>query len=121
MTEDFTMAIGAKFKGGNIAMTPGALELFSGEPEAEKLTMFPSDSPSKATIPGKTILGMAPYLIRHFSGDWGDVESDDADANEAALEHDGRIFSVYKVDGTKIWIITEADRSRTTVMLPEEY
>lgn len=60
-------------------------------------------------------------LIRHFAGDWGDVCADDAAANEAALQFGGRVLSVYAADGPKFWIITEADRSRTTVMLPEEY
>ncbi len=61
-------------------------------------------------------------LVRHLSGDWGDVVKEDADANQSALEYGDRILSSYLLaDGTKIWLITEADRSVTTFLLPEEY
>ncbi len=61
-------------------------------------------------------------LARHASGDWGDVCDEDRQANKEALTTGGRLFSVYY--GSKrrrFWIITEADRSSTTVLLPEEY
>lgn len=62
------------------------------------------------------------YLRRHEHGDWGDLDKDDLHANEDALRHGSRLLSAYHLkDGTKIWIITEADRSVTTVLLPEEY
>jgi hypothetical protein len=65
---------------------------------------------------------MLAGLRRHASGDWGLVCEDDGDANDAALQHGGRILSVYQsVNGTRFWIITEADRSATTILLPEEY
>ncbi len=65
-------------------------------------------------------LGIA--LSRHISGDWGDVGPEDWQANEDALENDHRLFSVYhSANGTKFWIITEWDRSVTTVLLPSEY
>ena len=62
------------------------------------------------------------YLQRHQSGDWGDLTADDRYENEYALAHDLRILSAYKLtDGTRIWIITEADRSSTCILLPNEY
>lgn len=61
-------------------------------------------------------------LKRHLAGDWGDVCDEDRVANELALQNGGRLFSVYKKEGLpKIWIITEWDRSVTTVLFPEEY
>ncbi len=61
-------------------------------------------------------------LTRHARGDWGDVCDDDRQANEDALITGARLFSVYHTaTGVKFWIITEADRSVTTVLLPEEY
>ncbi len=61
-------------------------------------------------------------LMRHLAGDWGVVPKQDANANQSALEHGERILSSYPLaDGTKIWLITEADRSVTTFLLPEEY
>ena len=62
------------------------------------------------------------YVRRHQAGDWGDVSEDDAQANEYALTQDLPIVSAYALkDGTRLWIITEGDRSATTVLLPEEY
>ena len=59
---------------------------------------------------------------RHASGDWGDLDADDRRANEDALKNGARLLSSYKTTaGTKFWIITEADRSSTTALLPEEY
>ena len=61
-------------------------------------------------------------LGRHSRGDWGDLCPEDEQANKRALEEGGRLFSVYQDrDGTKFWIITEHDRSVTTVLLPEDY
>ncbi len=61
-------------------------------------------------------------LARHCKGDWGDVPPDDRRANDQALIHEARLFSAYQAaSGTKFWIITEADRSITTVLLPEDY
>ena len=62
------------------------------------------------------------YLSRHIKGDWGDVDKEDAHANERAIADGTRIFSVYTLrNGTTVWIITEADRSSTTVLLPDDY
>jgi hypothetical protein len=63
-----------------------------------------------------------PFLVRHARGDWGDLCDEDRQSNDEALADDLRILSAYRLcDGTKIWIITEADRSATTILLPEEY
>jgi len=61
-------------------------------------------------------------LKRHAKGDWGDLCADDRSANNEALSEEGRLLSVYKTpSGTKFWIITEADRSATTILLPDDY
>lgn len=61
-------------------------------------------------------------LERHAAGDWGDLDPEDARANARALRVGGRLFSAYQSpDGTKFWIITEADRSATTILLPQDY
>ena len=61
-------------------------------------------------------------LMRHARGDWGELDSEDWASNERALERGGRLFSAYRsAGGIKFWIITEADRSVTTVLLPEDY
>ncbi len=89
-----------RFPLGTLVATPGALELL-GELEI---------SPS--------------YLLeRHQSGDWGTIPPADARENERSLEHGFRVLSSYPVgdDGDRIWIITEADRSSTCLLLPEEY
>ena len=62
------------------------------------------------------------FLARHANGDWGEVDEDDRRANEYAVEHGLRVLSGYTLrTGEKIWVITEADRSSTTILLPEEY
>ena len=61
-------------------------------------------------------------LLRHHSGDWGDLDSEDKAANDRALVNRTQILSAYRAaNGTRFWIITEADRSATTVLLPEDY
>ncbi|TVM03349.1 MAG: hypothetical protein CV087_05645 [Candidatus Brocadia sp. WS118] len=61
-------------------------------------------------------------LGRHVSGDWGDVCEEDRQENEFSLKEGFRILSVYRgINDIKFWIITEADRSVTTVLLPEDY
>ena len=86
-----------EFRLGKLVSTPGALERVSnGE--------------------------MLRALGRHASGDWGNVCSEDAEANEAAVNERARLLSSYTTgEGVRFWIITEADRSLTTVLLPEEY
>ena len=61
-------------------------------------------------------------LARHARSDWGDLCEEDRQQNELCLSAGGRLFSAYRAaDGTKFWIITEADRSVTTVLLPQDY
>jgi hypothetical protein len=63
-------------------------------------------------------------LKRHCAGDWGELDVEDKRANDIALEKGGRLFSAYIQPGkrdSKIWIITEADRSVTTILFPKEY
>jgi len=61
-------------------------------------------------------------LRRHISGDWGELDEHDWKQNEAALEHGFRLFSRYVTQGgTKFYVITEHDRSVTTILLPGEY
>lgn len=69
-------------------------------------------------------LGVWPgeFVARHASGDWGDIHPDDVGLNEQALEQGERLMSVYPLsDGGRVWVITEWDRSYTTLLLPEEY
>jgi hypothetical protein len=87
------------FSLGQVVATPGALEAVADAHEH-----------------------YLPYLMRHARGDWGEVCPEDARANDLALETDERLLSSYRLrDGTKLWIITEADRSSTCILLPEEY
>jgi hypothetical protein len=61
-------------------------------------------------------------IQRHQAGDWGNLTDDNRAANDRALAQGGRILSAYQAtNGTKYWLITEADRSRTTILLPEDY
>ncbi len=60
-------------------------------------------------------------LRRHIAGDWGDLCEEDKQMNDDAIEGGDRIFSSYKINDDKIWIITEHNRSATTLLLPEEY
>ena len=87
------------FPAGRIVATPGALALLE---EAQK-------SPSE-------------FLSRHLRGDWGDLCPEDKAENELSLKHGFRLMSSYRIsDGENLWIITEADRSVTTLLLPAEY
>ncbi len=87
------------FELGQIVATPGALRALQ---EAEQL-------------PGA-------FLDRHVTGDWGELGDEDKQANEQALREDLRILSAYTTSaGVKLWVITEADRSATTMLLPSEY
>ena len=93
-----TMIItGEKFSAGEIVITQGAMRQLTQD---------------------EAIKG----LLRHLSGDWGALDEYDWKENDAALEYGSRIFSSYVTpDGTKFWIITEHDRSVTTILLPNEY
>src|SRR5215469_630714 len=62
------------------------------------------------------------FLTRHVNREWGDLDEEDRKENEYSLEHGFRLLSAYKTNaGDRLWIITEADRSVTTLLLPEEY
>jgi hypothetical protein len=61
------------------------------------------------------------YLARHATGDWGELCTFDRRQNEIALRDGHRVLSSYPVGEGRVWIITEADRSVTTILLPEEY
>ena len=88
-----------RFSLGRLVATPGALEAL------EQAGQTPHE-----------------FLSRHVQGDWGDLDEHDRNENEFSLDKSLRILSAYHLkDGTKIWIITEADRSATTILLPEEY
>jgi hypothetical protein len=90
-----------RFTSGQLVATPGALEAF-----ARNLT-----GP-----------GFLDLLARHLGGDWGDVDAEDAAENDFSVPRRLRILSSYRLaDGTRIWLITEADRTATTALLPEEY
>ena len=60
-------------------------------------------------------------LRRHAAGDWGDCTPEDAAENDRALVNGARLLSVYETAGGTVWLITEADRSATTALLPSEY
>ena len=84
---------------GRVLATPGALRAFE---EAQETPL--------------------PYLSRHLQGEWGDLDPEDSAANERALTGGSRLLSAYQLrSGTRVWIITEADRSSTTILLPDEY
>lgn len=86
------------FPRGQVVVTPGIVELVDGD-----------YSP------------IIKFLARHQSGDWGLIDPEDAETNRQAVRLGNRILSAYMHKDTKIWIITESDRSVTTVLLPSEY
>ena len=91
--------IGSRFALGETLITPGAQEALENS--------------------GETAIH---FLRRHMSCDWGEISEDDAQENELALREGFRLLSAYRTSkGQKIWIITEADRSATTILLPSEY
>lgn len=74
---------------------------------------------AQATLPPVPVI---LAIDRHARGDWGDVCPEDRVANDRALAAGGRLLSVHHTEGgRRFWIITEADRSATTVLLPEDY
>ena len=86
-----------RFQLGHLVATPNALERI----------------PNEEIIQG---------LKRHAACDWGTLDAEDLKSNDRALAHGGRLFSRYhSTQSVKFWIITEADRSVTTVLLPEDY
>ena len=85
------------FKHGHIVSTPGAMALVENG------------------------VDLLVYLQRHLQGDWGDLDDEDKAENEFSVENGFRILSAYNTPEGRLWIITEADRSVTTFLLPEEY
>ena len=66
-------------------------------------------------------VGLLEIVARHMNCDWGDVCEEDKQSNNEALLHDYRLLSSYQLNNETVWIITEADRSATTILLPSEY
>ncbi len=88
-----------RFEPGQIVATPGALDALSD-----------------------ARLSPHSLLRRHVSGDWGELSAEDQRANEQALRHGYRLLSSYRLpNGTTVWCITEADRSSTCLLTPDEY
>ena len=91
------IAFGPKFSLGRIVITPNAMQQV-------------------------TVDDIQGALRRHVRGDWGELDTRDRHENEISLKEGFRILSAYRASsGTKFWIITEADRSATTILLPEDY
>jgi len=89
----------ALFRLGQLVATPGAIETLSESNE-----------------------GSISFLRRHQCGDWGELSPEDKRANSQAVSTAGRILSAYRTKkGVKLWVITEADRSSTCILLPSEY
>lgn len=78
-------------------------------------------TPNALAFAQKNQIDLGQLLTRHQTGDWGDLEDEDKESNEEALNNDTRIFSSYSIAEDKIWIITEADRSFTTLLMPSDY
>ena len=91
----------AKFRLGQVVVTRGVNDKVADDEEFAKLVL---DS-----------------LKRHVNGDWGDLCEEDRKENELSVKQGFRILSAYRCNEEKIWIITEADRSATTILFPEEY
>jgi hypothetical protein len=88
-----------KFRLGRLVATPGAIEALE---ESGQTFGF--------------------FMERHLFGDWGEVDEQDWQLNDQALKGVSRILSAYcTLKGKKLWVITEADRSATTILLPDEY
>lgn len=87
------------FKLGKLVATPGALEALGRA----------SQSPGE-------------FLAQHARGEWGELDTHDTEANKAALRYGSRILSIYTTrQGEVIWVLTEADRASTCILLPSEY
>ncbi|WP_186057100.1 hypothetical protein [Burkholderia gladioli] len=94
-----TRHAGSRFKLGRIFATPAAIDVMN----AARVSII-------------------DLLIRHVRGDWGDLSESDREQNELAVEAGSRILSSYVLaDGQTVWLITEWDRSVTTLLLPGDY
>ena len=84
---------------GHVCATPAAMDLM------EQLSLSPLE-----------------FIVRHVFGDWGQVCEEDRNANQAALQNGTRLLSAYELpNGQRLWVLTEADRSITTLLLPSDY
>ena len=93
------LMIPSLFQLGQIVATPGAIDALERAGQSE-----------------------IDYLARHVGGDWGDLDQEDREANDLALSDGTRLLSAYRLPtGDKLWIITEHDRSATTLLLPSDY
>ena len=89
----------SSFKIGKLVITPGALAAITESGESP-----------------------CAYVVRHMGSDWGEVDQEDWKLNDEAVQENTRILSAYSLkSGVRIWIITEADRSSTCILLPSEY
>ena len=91
-----------RFELGRVVVTQGALAAL-GDNDAARST------------------ACSQLLAKHAAGDWGQCGKHDAKVNEEALVRGQRLLSVYTVRDQRIWVITEADRSATTILLPSDY
>lgn len=97
----------ALFSIGQLLSTPGALAAVTEEA-------------SKRHIEEMHVI--SSLVLSHMTGDWGEVDDEDKELNNQSVKNGTRILSAYTLStGVKVWIITEADRSVTTILLPEEY
>jgi len=82
-----------------------------------------SATPDAIAVMVKFGINPSTLISRHVTGDWGDIPAEDAAENQFSLGKDLRIMSAYGPDGdpSRLWVITEADCSRTTILTPEEY
>lgn len=78
-------------------------------------------TPHALALAAKRQIDLLVLLHRHQTGDWGELCEEDRVSNEDALLNHSRILSSYQIGQDKIWIITEADRSFTTILLPDDY
>lgn len=98
MNSPMPQRAGPRFKLGRILATPAAVEAVD-----------------------RASISIVDLLIRHLRGDWGDLSESDRQQNELALIAGGRLLSSYPIAAARLWIVTEADRSSTTLLLPDEY
>jgi hypothetical protein len=95
--------------------------------ETTKNALFPLGqivaTPGALAALGKAGQTPLDFLSRHVCGDWGELSDDDRKENQLSLRQGFRLLSSYRTsaDDTRVWVITEADRSVTTILLPEEY
>ena len=89
----------SRFPSGRVIATPAALKIMSNDMELAAMLM-----------------------VRHCAGDWGDIDNEDWSLNDRSVDRRGRLLSVYKLVGHgTVWLLTEADRSYTTYLVPSDY